>query len=156
MDRWARYCHRKENAIGYPRQVLLGKWRDGLPSTRCPICILYEKPKQNCPVCGGDGRVKLETHDNKAIPSMIRGNGRNLTWDDDPVAQKIDWIVCTKLDEDQRVIVVYEFIRSGNRNQKISRLRIRHSTYNEILDSALISVAQNWLDKQVTLTQNSL
>ena len=143
VECWARYCTRGNGSgLGWPRKTLLGKWRDGLPSNLCPICIGREKPHQDCPVCGGDGRVKLEAMDNKANPAFITGNGPRSYHDDDPRSQRVDWIVCTMLTDDERTIIRAEFLENGNRNMKISRLRIRHSTFNELLDSALDRIAE--------------
>ena len=37
----------------------------------------------------------------------------------------------------QRVVLMAEFCRFGNRNQKIARLHITHSMYNGLLDAAM-------------------
>ena len=144
LEQWARYRQgRIDGGIGWPKKVPLGKLREGLPTNRCPICIGREKPHHNCPVCGGDGRIKLEVMDDKANPAFIRGNGPVYSYDDDPQSQRVDWLVCTVLEEDERVIIIKEFCDMGNRNTKISRLHITHSYYNDVLDSAMQKIEKN-------------
>lgn len=144
LEQWARYRQgRIDGGIGWPKKAILGKLRDGLPTNLCPVCIGREKPIHNCPVCGGDGRIKLEVRDDKANPAFIRGNGNRQSYDDDPQSQRVDWLICTVLDEDERVILIKEFCDTGNRNTKISRLHITHSYYNEVLDSAMEKIEKN-------------
>lgn len=123
METWARYrIGRAGGGIGWPNKVMLGKWRDGLPSNLCPICIGREKPHHNCPVCGGDGRVKLEAQDNKANPAFITGNGMAVNYDDDPISQKVDWLVCTALTQDQKEVVMLTYTTNGTQAQKARRM----------------------------------
>lgn len=143
LEQWARYRQgRIDGGLGWPKKTILGKLRDGLPTNLCPICIGKEKPVHNCPVCGGDGRVRLDVQDNKANPAFIRGNGPRYSYDDDPQSQRVDWLVCTVLTEDERVVVIHEYCRTGNRNSKIARLHITHSFFNELLDSALFKIQE--------------
>lgn len=147
METWARYRHGRENGgTGWPKKTILGKLRDGLPTNLCPVCIGREKPHQNCPVCGGDGRVKLEAKDNKANPAFISGNGPRIRYDDDPRSQRVDWLICTVLTEDQRSVVIAEFTWNGNKYSKIRRLHCKLSTYDENLENALKTI-KSMLDR---------
>lgn len=148
LECWARYRQgRVDGGTGWPKQVLLGKLRDGMPGTNCPKCagsgkVKIESPgissmRVDCPICDGAGKVKLDPTGSKVNPALISGNGPRSFYDDDPVSQRVDWLVCTALEEDQRVVLMAEFCRFGNRNQKIARLHITHSMYNGLLDAAM-------------------
>lgn len=123
LEQWARYRQgRIDGGTGWPKKTILGKLRDGLPTNLCPICIGKEKPVHNCPVCGGDGRVKLDVRDSKANPAFIRGNGNRQSYDDDPQSQRVDWLVCTELTEDQREVLISAYCRNGTFQLKARRL----------------------------------
>ena len=154
VERWAKYrLGDAYTGIGWPRQVMLGKIMDGMPGTNCPRCVgrghLHVEAegigrlKVDCPVCEGAGKVKLDYTPNKVNPALITGNGQRLGWNDDPVSQKVDWIICTIMTEDQRVVIIQEFTRTGTQNDKIRRLHITHSRYNNLLDEAIMAVAEN-------------
>jgi hypothetical protein len=159
LHTWARYRLDQSYNSGWPRQVLLGKLLDGMPGTDCPRCkdavtgssvgfihIDAEgmaKQKITCPVCIGERRVKFDHSPNKANPMLIHGNGIRYGWNDDPVSQKVDKIICTIMTEDQRVVVIQEFTKNGTQNDKIRRLHITHSKYNNLLDEAVITVIEN-------------
>ena len=156
---WARYRLDPSYNSGWPRQGTLGKLLDGLPGTDCPRCkdavtgasvgYIYidaegiAMQKVSCPVCEGARKVKLDYSPTKANPALLHGNGSRYGWNDDPVSQKVDYIICTVLSEDQRLVVIYEFTKNGNQTDKIRRLRITHSTYNNLLDEAVNAVAEN-------------
>jgi hypothetical protein len=156
---WARYRLDPHYNSGWPRQVLLGKLLDGMPGTDCPRCkdavtgasvgfihIDAEgiaKQKVTCPVCLGGRRIKFDLSPNKANPMLIHGNGNRYGWNDDPVSQKVDWIICTKMTEGQQEVVEQEFTKNGTQNDKIRRLHLTHSKYNELLDTAILAVAEN-------------
>lgn len=151
FERWARYRITPKNN-GWPRQVTLGKLLDGIPGTDCPRCkdaltgasvgfihIAAEglaKQKVPCPVCKGDRKVKFDHCPNKANPMLISGTGSRIGFDDDTQSQKLDWIICVKMSEPQRVVILAEFTENGTKNDKISRLRMTHSLYADYLDSA--------------------
>lgn len=148
MERWARYRHGKvDGNIGWPKQVMLGKLRDGMPGTGCPRCgatgkVTIEAPgiaklRTDCPVCEGAGKVKLDPSSTKVNPALIAPTAFRGGLSDDPLSQRVDWLICTSLREDQRVVVMSEFTENGNRNRKIARIKITHSTFNELLESAL-------------------
>ena len=154
MERWARYRHgREDGGTGWPKQVMLGKLLDGMPGTGCPRCaghgkITIDAPgiarmRVDCPLCDGDGRVKLDPSSVKVNPALIPQTGIRGQYNDDPLSQKVDWLVCTAIEEDERVVVMAEFTQNGNRNRKIAKIRITHSVFNDLLDSALGKIAKN-------------
>ena len=148
METWARYrIGRVDGCLGWPKKVLLGKWRDGLPTNLCPVCIGREKPHHNCPVCGGDGRVKLEARDNKANPAFINGNGQRFHYDDDPVSQRIDWLICVQLTEYQREVVIATFTRNGTQEQKARKMGISQGYFSALLGDGLEQIKRG-LDNQ--------
>lgn len=159
LHTWARYRLDPHYNSGWPRQVLLGKLLDGMPGTDCPRCkdaltgasvgfihIDAEgiaKQKVTCPVCSGARRIKFDHSPNKANPMLIHGNGSRYGWNDDPVSQKVDWIICNFLSDSQKDVVKEEFTKDGNRNDKISRLKMTHSLYNSLLDEVFERIAEN-------------
>jgi hypothetical protein len=137
MEVWARYSQgRIDGGIGYPKKVPLGKLQDGIPTNKCPICIGREKPYQNCPVCGGDGRVKLEANDSKANPAFITGNGPRIHYDDDPRSQRVDWLICTALTEDQRIVVISTYRSNGTQDHKARKMGISREYFSRLLGKA--------------------
>ena len=156
---WARYREDPHYNTGWPHQVTLGKLLDGLPGTDCPRCkdavtgasvgfihIDAEgiaQQKVTCPVCEGQRKVKMDYSPNKANPMLIHGSGSRYGWNDDPVSQKIDMIICTVMTEEQKAVVIQEFTKNGTQNDKIRRLRMTHSAYNGLLDMAIETVAGN-------------
>lgn len=143
LDQWARYRQGKiDGGTGWPKKTILGKLRDGLPTNLCPICIGKEKPAHNCPVCGGDGRVKLDVRDNKANPAFIRGNGPVYSHDDDPQSQKVDWIICTELSQDQREVVILTYTHSDTQLQKARKLGVSQQHFSKELADAHILIQE--------------
>jgi len=151
MDAWARFrLGRIDGGLGYPRQVLLGKIMDGMPGTNCPKCrgtgkVTIEAPgiakmRADCPICEGAGKVRLDHTPSKANPAFITGNGPKTGYNDDPISQRVDWLVCTAITEDERAVVMAEFTWNGNRDRKITKLHIRHSTFHSLLDSAISKI----------------
>lgn len=138
LEQWARYRQgRIDGGIGWPKKTILGKLRDGLPTNLCPICIGKEKPVHNCPVCGGDGRVKLDVRDSKANPAFIRGNGNRQSYDDDPQSQRVDWLVCTELTEYQRDVVISAFCSNGTQLLKARKMGVSPGYYSALLGESM-------------------
>lgn len=156
---WARYRLDPSYNTGWPRQVTLGKLLDGMPGTDCPRCMDavtgvsvgfihveaegIARQKVTCPVCDGARRVKMDYSPAKANPMLIHGNGSRYGWNDDPVSQKVDLIICTKMTDDQKLVVIVEFTKNGAPSDKIRRLKMTYSTYNNLLDEAVETVANN-------------
>jgi hypothetical protein len=153
MERWARYRHGREGGTGWPKQVMLGKLMDGMPGTGCPRCsgrgkVTIDAPgiarmRVDCPVCDGAGRVRLDPSAVKVNPALIPQTGSRGQYNDDPLSQKVDWLICTVIEEDERIVVMAEFTENGNRNRKIARIRITHAKFNDLLESALEKIAEN-------------
>jgi len=78
----------------------------------------------------------MDPDPNKANPAYINGTRGRDSYDDDPISQQIDFIVCTKLDESEKSVLLMEYTHVGNQNQKISRLKVTHSLYNQMLVDA--------------------
>lgn len=147
LERWARWrIFRAGNELGWPKRDSIGRAMSGMPSTKCIVCNGKGRVTVNdadkhvfkieCAVCGGKGKIAMDPDPNKANPAYIHSTkGRNF-YDDDPTSQKVDFIVCTELTEDERSILLMEYTRVGTQNHKISRLRVTHSYYNSILVKA--------------------
>lgn len=147
FEQWAKYRQgRIDGALGWPKKTILGKLRDDMPTNLCPVCIGREKPIQNCPVCGGDGRIKLEARNDKASPAFIRGNGNRQSYDDDPQSQRVDWLVCTELTEDQREVLISAFCRNGTQTQKAREIGISQQKFSMIQDEAMAIVESRLFD----------
>lgn len=147
LETWARYRQGKiDGGIGWPKKTILGKLRDGLPTNLCPICIGKEKPVHNCPVCGGDGRVKLDVRDSKSNPAFIRGNGNRQSYDDDPQSQRVDWLVCTELTEYQREVIISAFCRNGTQTQKARNIGISQQQFSLIQAEAMTKIESRLYD----------
>lgn len=158
LHTWARYRLDPSYNTGWPKQVTLGKLLDGMPGTDCPRCkdavtgasvgfihIAAEGialQKVQCPVCNGARRAKIDCSQNKANPVLISGSGSRYGWDNDPVSQKVDMIICTKMTDRQKEVVVQEFTRNGTLRDKIRRLRMTYSQYNGFLDESIEIVAE--------------
>ena len=152
MHNWARYMVDPPHNNGWPRQVTLGKLLDGMPGTDCPRCkdavtgasvgfIHITAPgiaaqKVECPVCFGARRAKLDHSPNKANPVLIRGNGSRYGFDDDPISQKVDKIVCTCLTETQKSVIIITYTGKGKQTWKAHQLKISQSYFSEILGKA--------------------
>ena len=99
--------------------------------------------KVQCPVCHGDRRVKIDHSPSKANPMLIHGSGSRYGWNDDPVSQKVDLIICTIMTDKQKCVVIQEFTKNGTLRDKIQRLRMTYSQYNGYLDEAVETVEEN-------------
>ena len=155
---WARYRDDPSYNTGWPRQVTLGKLLDGMPGTDCPRCkdaltgfsvgfihiaaAGLAKLKIQCPVCAGARSVKLDTSQSKANPVLIRGNGSRYGWNDDPISQKVDLIICTLLSLNQKDVVIQEFTKGGTQADKIRKLGLTQSKYRSLLDEVVDIVAR--------------
>lgn len=148
LERWARYCAiREDGGTGWAKRTLLGRMLDGMPGTTCPKCLgkghvhiqpdTGPKVKLECPTCDGQGRVKLDTRETLVNPALIMPTGSKARYDDDPVAQRVDWIICAHMTEDSRIILRLQYLRNGTQEQKARRLRISQGHYSKILGEAV-------------------
>lgn len=101
---------------------------------KCKLCDgRGEYQGKTCFACRGIGEIVQVYY--KINPAGIRGT-RHLGKDDDPMSQKIDFLICTQLTEAQSAVVILEYGWTGNQNQKISRLKVTHSEYNRTLEES--------------------
>ena len=152
MDRWARWRARRVGAnLYFPRRTILGKLLDGMPGLKCPCCLGSKKIEvgrhgsvvqyATCPQCSGQGEVKSSGDPNKVNPYFIRPTSGESDHED-PVSIRIDWLLATEVSENERAVVMAEYTWNGDRNAKISRLRITHLSYNDILSGAHGKIAE--------------
>lgn len=145
-ERWARWRIVRWTGIGWPTITVLGKVLDGLPSTKCTTCQgrgyltnadhAAVRGRLSCKTCNGEGKIKTDSSIDKVNPAFIAST-RHSGASDDPVSQHVDWVVCAMLSEDQRAVVMHEFVYSRNRNKALRHLRITHQYFNELLDGGL-------------------
>ena len=153
LETWARYrIGRIDGGTGMPSAVLLGRLLDGMPGTDCGRCkdavtgasvgyIYVNAPgiarqKVVCPVCDGRRRVKLDPDPRKTNPACIRGSGHHQGIPDDPVSQRIDWLICTALTQDQREVVMAQYTKPGTQEHKASRMGISQGYLSRLLGEA--------------------
>ncbi len=159
LERWARYrIGREDGGTGWNRQTLLSRVLSGMPGTDCPRCkdavtgaslgvVWVEAPgmarrKTACPTCDGARKIKLDVDPAKVNPALINGSGPRRGFDDDPLSQKVDWLVCVALTEDQRVVVLAQYTRAGTQEMKAGRLGISREFFSRLLGDAHAIIAQ--------------
>ncbi len=149
LERWARWRHYRANGeLGYPKKCSVGRLVTGAP--RCPLCrgsgemkyLVPNKPPywDDCPQCKGAGKIGMDHGPDKAIPSLIRITAPLYT--DDPMSERIESIVCQKLNEDQRSVIIWEYSRLGRQTDKAERLGISQGTYSKRLAAATEIISQ--------------
>jgi len=159
LEQWARYrVGREDGGTGLPRQTLLGKVLDGMPGRDCPRCkdavtgaslgyVYVQAPgvarrRVTCPTCEGHRKVKLDANPAKVNPALIRGNGPRRAFDDDPLSQKVDWLICVALTEDQRTVIIWQYTRPGTQEMKACRLGISQGYFSRLLGEAHATIAR--------------
>lgn len=148
LERWARWRqYRASGELGWAKRDSLGKMMSGMPGTNCPKChglgthlAKKKKIRKDCDFCNGTGRIRMD-NTTKANPALIRSTAPRYGYDD-PESQRIDFIVCTVITEDERAVLIMEYTRIGNQNQKISRLKCTHNYYNELRQSAEAKISE--------------
>lgn len=123
--------------------------RRGGDTKPCPHCEspdtgkpLGEKDGRTCIHCRGSGRVT--NHDNAACnPAYIKATKQGGYIKDDPISQRIDWLICTAITEDERVVVMHEYRWSRTRQQALARLHVGQQYFNETLSDALRKIENN-------------
>ena len=153
IENWARWrIYRAGNELGWPKRDSIGRAMSGMPSTKCIVCNgkgrivehdAYGRDiRIECKICAGQGKLAMDPDPHKANPAFIHATRGRNSYDDDPVSQKIDFIVCTELTEPEQAILTMEYTRVGNQNQKLHRLKkedeisLTHSLYNQMLIEA--------------------
>lgn len=148
LEQWARWRqYRASGELGFPRKTILGKILDGLPSTTCTLChggkrvagsrVGADARWVTCPQCSGEGRIKADPDGVKVNPAFIRSTANPASYDEDPQSQQVDWLVCMKLTEYQRSILLIEYTHSGTQEMKAMREGVSHSYYSRTLKDAI-------------------
>jgi len=98
----------------------------------CPKCagsgkVTIDAPgiarmRTDCPICDGAGKVKLDPGGMKVNPATILPTGGRGHFDDDPLSQRVDWIVCAVLTEDQHDVIMLTYTINGSQSQKARRM----------------------------------
>lgn len=151
-ERWARWRHtRTTNGLGWPRVTLLGRFLDGMPSTKCIVCqgrgrvaghrVGAQAPFVHCPLCFGQGRVKADPDTACVNPAFIRATYSGSTHcDEDESSARIDSLIAALSTQDRTrtlyFILIFEYTRLGTQAMKAERLGIGRSWYCEQLTRA--------------------
>jgi len=114
----------------------------------CPDC--NSKPTdtpgeingKTCLRCRGMGKVR--TVRAKANPAFIPSTRPRSDYGDDPVSQRIDWLVVSKLTEIQRTVLIWEFTRNGTQTEKAAKLDCSQGYFSRVLGEA-IAVIEEYL-----------
>jgi hypothetical protein len=136
MNQWSRWRQaRITNGLKFPAKTILGKMMDGMPGTICPLCRGHD---DECAVCEGSGRVKLDPGGAKVNPAFI---GSTYRQPDDPQSQTIDRLVCElragKKTQKYFFVIWEEYCaRNGTQEIKASRIHISHEYYRTLLKEA--------------------
>lgn len=157
LEQWARWRrYRASGDLGYPRKTILGKILDGLPSTTCTLCHGAKRVAGNrvgadarwvtCPQCSGEGKIKADPDGVKVNPAFIRSTASPAGYDDDPQSQHVDWLVCVKLTEYQRSVLLIEYTHNGTQEMKATREGISHSYYSRTLRDAIRGVEDGMIE----------
>jgi len=97
---------------------------------------------RTCSSCRGTGRVT--NHDNAAVnPAFLRATKTGAYIEDDQISQRIDWLICTAITEDERVVVMHEYRWSRTRLQALARLKVGDKYFRKTLADALRTIEQN-------------
>lgn len=155
MEGWARWrIGKRSEGLGWPRKTLTGKLLDGMPSTKCTICngkgYVTEKDIQSiqgrldCPMCGGEGKIKADPRGVKVNPAFIRSTVPYFASYDNPVFVRIDRIVSDFGREDEKrslfFVIWYEYVRYGTQQTKADRMQLSERRYVQLLDAALAEI----------------
>jgi len=141
LDLWARWRNSQGSLqnIFWHRQTLLGRILGGIKSSICTRChgvgrvaVPGYRDRPVCPICGGDGRVKLDD-EGKINPAMIPATARGH---DDPVMFKLEHVFDRGLTKLERLVVEQEYFKGGTRMGKASRLGISVPAYSKRLSRA--------------------
>lgn len=111
----------------------------------CPDCNTgkpTDRPGEvngkTCIRCRGAGKIR--TIRAKANPAFIPSTRPRSEYGDDPLSQKIDFLICTKLTEDQRTILVWEYTRNGTQAEKSEKLKITWDSYRKRVERAVTAL----------------
>jgi RecJ-like exonuclease len=97
---------------------------------------------KTCSSCRGTGRIT--NHDNAAVnPAFLRSTKQGAYIEDDQISQRIDWLICTAITEDERIVVMHEYRWSRTRLQALARLKVGDKYFRKTLADALRTIEQN-------------
>ena len=105
------------------------------PTKACRACrSTGEINGKTCIRCRGSGRA---TNPDAGVvnPAFIRSTAPG-GYTDDPLSQRIDWIICTALTEDHRAIILVEYTHSGTQQAKAPRCGVSQGYYSRMLSQA--------------------
>lgn len=108
-----------------------------------------EKNGQTCIHCRGSGYMPTpanfegRTPASAVNPAFLRATKQGGYIEDDPISQRIDWLICTAITEDERVIVMHEYRWSRTRQKALARLKVGSQYFAETLADALRKIEQN-------------
>lgn len=137
MNQWSRWRRAGKISAGldFPSKTILGKMMDGMPGTICPVCRGHD---EECQVCEGSGRVKLDPGGSKVNPAFISSTYRQPA---DPQSEAIDRLVCElragKKTRKYFFVIWEEYCsRIGTQEIKASRINLSHYYYRTLLKEA--------------------
>lgn len=105
-----------------------------------------EKDGKTCVHCRGSGNMPTpanhegRTPSSAANPAYIKATKQGGYIEDDPTSQRIDWLICTAITEDERVVVMHEYRWSRTRLQALARLKVGDRYFRETLTDALTKI----------------
>lgn len=152
LERWARWREMADvgelGGIGF-----IPKMMDSLKTCSCPKCWGTGRAKRadwrktqkykKCPLCKGKCYIRMDTHNSKVIPGLIRGTGQYKVSPIDHVAQKVDEIIKNDFNEMQRKIAHYEYCETLTQSKSAEMLGISRRTFINYLTGCLVLVSRN-------------
>lgn len=132
MKQWATWRRGRTSAgLFWPKSTMLGRVLDGMKTVRCKC----RGSNQDCELCYGTGKVKLNKEDGKINPAFLPSHHGQP---DDIQSQTIDRLMCelamhAKTKKLFRVLWA-EYVRGlGTQEVKAQRLRLEHGHYRKLL-----------------------
>lgn len=152
METWATWRHNGPGAIhalGYGDTVI-GRMRDGMPSTKCTICdgsghvpgwkIGSSMAFVSCVNCSGYGKIVAKSSLHKINPAFV--SSTHIRGDNDIISPKIDMIVASWKNQPNkqlcRQVIYHEYCdrRGGLQIDKANRLGRGFQVYRNTLVKA--------------------
>ena len=135
---------------------------DADPNIRGPVttpCIYCKSPDtgksmgetegKTCIHCRGSSMMPMpanydgRTPGSAVNPAFLRSTKMGGYVENDPISQRIDFLICTAITEDERVVIMHEYRWSRTRQQALARLHVSSQYFTETLADALRSIEQN-------------
>lgn len=89
MEKWSRWRRAKISAgLYWPSKSMLGRMLDGMPGVICPQCRGRD---EDCEICFGEGKVRMDPSSKRINPAFIPSTYRQP---DDPESERVDRIMC--------------------------------------------------------------